>query len=176
MISIRHLVAVSLTALFCSVSSASVNYSFSGFFGANLPEGWQDATATFSITLPDVISSDLTVPVESMISCSVPFGSCRQVKFVVSSFNAGWTTPLDTPALLLSSESAGVFYYFSSNAFATFGENANLANVGSPAKLTISSVVPEPGTLATMLLGLCGLVLRAPLRGKAKRAISASRA
>jgi len=139
MFSIRHLVAVALIASFCSTSSASVTYSFSGFFGANLPDGWQDATATFSLTLPDVISSDFTIPVESMTACSTPYSTCLEAKFDMSAQQAGLTDKPDMQALELSSDSGTIYYYFSPDTFTTTGQHTTL-DIGSPGTITICPI------------------------------------
>jgi hypothetical protein len=173
MFSIRHLVAVALIASFCSTSSASVTYSFSGFFGANLPDGWQDATATFSLTLPDVISSDFTIPVESMTACSTPYSTCLEAKFDMSAQQAGLTDKPDMQALELSSDSGTIYYYFSPDTFTTTGQHTTL-DIGSPGTITISSSVPESSTMAYMLLGLSALALSASKRNHPKRVSAAS--
>ena len=156
---IRQLIALAMLASISSVSFASVTYSFNGFFGANLPSDWQDATAIFSLTVPDVITSNVTIPLEGMASCSTPYSTCISAKFDMSAEQAGLSDIPNVQALELSSTSGTILYYFDQGSFSTLGPHISIPNF-SAGTLTVQSTVPEPGTFTCTLLGVVALALR----------------
>jgi hypothetical protein len=149
-----------------SPASADVTYTFTGnFLGSNL----DPPNASFSVTLPNFVTSDQTfTAAQANLACGDNFVQCTGISFLTH-FTPGQDVVAINFIAGIASETK--FYDFAPTAFTTpgvafmdnpFGDNA-----------TLTTAVPEPSTWAMMILGFCGLGFMA-YRRKAKPALMAA--
>ncbi len=143
-----------------SAAQAEVTYTFSGDFQTSI---FNPPNASFSITVPDFITSDTTfTAAQSNLACGDNFVQCTGVSFVTDypgqdaitiNFIAGNTAETEN-------------YYFAPDAFTTIGsfpqDGGAFANNG-----TLVTAVPEPSTWAMIILGFAGIGFMACRRRRA---------
>lgn len=145
-------ILATLITAFASFQSQAVTYTFSGFFGEPLPPGRSDYTASFSVSLPDFVSSNQFVPVAEMQTCIAPASPCVGATFHVDAKGDGLTLDPGVQAVEFKS-AAGYsgYYYFSAPAFSTPGSYSSLYGF-NPATLVVT--VPEASSFAYLSIGL----------------------
>ena len=167
----RLLVAMATAAALCtaaaSVSAAPVRYEFTAFssftFGGVEEVEGESFSGSFSVELPNFVTSNTSVPVGDLTSCTVVASSaatalCRNQDFLFgvdedyTTISFGVQTDLN-PGL-------GIFYYFAAAAFNTPGEYETLLFGDDQAgRLVVTDLmaVPEPSTWALVALALAGV-------------------
>jgi hypothetical protein len=144
----KTLFGVLLGALCLTVSPAlaEVTYTFTGNFqnGNFVPPN-----ATFSVTVPDFITSDTTfTAAQSDLSCGDNFVQCTGVSFLTD-----FSSDQDAIAINFISGNTpeSAYYYFAPDAFGTLGSFSQ--DAGSFfSNGTLVTAVPEPSTWAMMIL------------------------
>ena len=168
--SLRALAAATLLATAAVPAAAftlatPVTYTFTAFSSFDF-EG-EMISGAFTVTLPDFVTSDTVVPVDSLTSCTVvssigDAGICREQTFLMDispgavTVSFGISTPLNP--------GTGVYYYFDDSAFSTIGTHESTIFGTDQAGRLVVSTVPEPATWASMALGISGLMLLARRR------------
>lgn len=158
---IKTMAALAASLAFAASAHAATTYSFSGFFGQPSPSG--DFTATFSITVPSLITADTVIDASGMTQCQTPVGACTSVGFYVDAAAAGFAPEHpEWEAIAFSNDQGTSYYYFDGTTFTTDGVHSDVFGIG-PATLDVrTAAVPEPASMSLLLagLGLMGVAAR----------------
>jgi hypothetical protein len=167
---VARLFAVGALVLAASAANA-VTYVFEAFssFDRGSPEVPLNYTGGFEVTVDNPITVNTVLPLASLTSCTV-FANVGNPVCTDQEFLFGFSPGTMTIAHSFSNpeaEDAGAnYYYFDLAAAATNGVwDTVFFGTEQQGRLTVTGVVPEPGTWAMLVSGL-GLVAVALRRRK----------
>ncbi len=143
-------------------ANADVIYEFEAFSSFTF-DGESILSASFTIVTPDFITSDTTIDLIDMLSCSVVSSLGTNECGPSTIFNLRDGDPDQRDRLEFGAILGGVFwdvwYIFDDGAFSSAGTYDTVNFIGSQDGRLIVYGVPEPGTLALFAIGLLGLGL-----------------
>jgi hypothetical protein len=162
---------VCVAAFFASTSAtATVTYSFGGFFSNNNSPHEVNFTGGFSFTTDNYLVADADISPGDMLNCHAGDQLCSMVHFIQDAHAAGLTGDVGVQAIGLADSGGGTgYYYFATPAFSTAGSHTSLYGF-NPGTLTVSAV-PEPASWLGMLAGL-GLIGTLTFRNRKPEAAS----
>lgn len=170
----RFVIAFAATvAMAASAGSAlaQVRYDFTAF--SSFASNGEQFSGSFSVELPGFVTVNTTVPVASLLSCSVvaspaASASCRDQDFLLDIVPTTGETTISFGVKTDLNPGTGIFYYFDATAFSTPGTHDTVFFGTDQAGRLVVTAVPEPETYAMMLLGL-GVMGAIARRRKAKQ-------
>jgi len=154
---LRKFCAAAAMAYLPTMAGAAVTYDFTAF--SSFEFNGVHYTGSFSLTRPDFIHLDASIPVANLTSCSITASNgevavCRAQDFVDTIVPGYETVSLGVDA---PSFSGGIFYYFDAGSFGAPGiydtvffgtdQQGRLVVSGSP------SPTPEPAAWLMMIAG-----------------------
>ena len=167
--------AVAITS---TVANAAVKYEFTAL--STFASGpYTSVSGSFTYIAPDFITSNATVPLADLSSCSASNSvlgplSCGDQSFAFDVFPPDVTIEFGVTGPATTSFD----YYFNSTAFSTIGTHDTvLFGTDQAAELIVSQVagaVPEMPTWALLVMGFGGLAGVMSLRRHGKRALEAA--
>jgi hypothetical protein len=167
---VARLFAVGALVLAASAANA-VTYVFEAFssFDRGSPEVPLNYTGGFEVTVDNPITVNTVLPLASLTSCTV-FANvgnpvCTDQEFLFG-FSPGTMTIAHSFSNAEAEDAGANYYYFDLAAAATNGVwDTVFFGTEQQGRLTVTGVVPEPGTWAMLVSGL-GLVAVALRRRK----------
>jgi hypothetical protein len=146
-------------------ATAQVRYDFTAF--SSFDFDGEMFSGSFSVELPGFVTVDTSVPVASLLSCTVVASpaapaQCRDQEFLFG-FSPG-TATISFGVQTDLNPGLGIFYYFDGAAFSTPGTHDSVLFGNEQAGRLTVSVVPEPGQWALLALGLVVVGARARRR------------
>lgn len=151
------LAAATATLLASGTASAQVRYDFTAF--SSFEFNGEMFSGSFSVELPDFVTENTTVPVASLLSCTVTSSSgsvaqCRDQDFLFNVVPGNTTISFGVQT---DANTIGIYYYFDGAAFSTVGTHETVIfGADQAGRLTVSAV-PEPGQWALFAAGLSAL-------------------
>lgn len=135
-------------------AAAQVRYDFSAL--SSTTRNGESFTGAFSVVMPSFVSSNTTVPVDALTSCTVTAApatpaTCRGPEFLLD-VSPGYTT-IAFGVSTANNPQVNFYYYFDAAAFQTPGSHQSMLLDDQQGILTVTAV-PEPATLALLPLGL----------------------
>ena len=155
------------TTLATSAASAraSVEYDFTALSSFPNDTTGEFFTGSFSVTVPDFLTSDTTFTVGSLTSCSVVSSlgpaTCLDQSFLFN-FTPGQQT-VEFGASSATTSGIGIFYYFDPGSFGAVGTyGTTVFGTDQQGTLVVKSTssVPEPGSWLLMAAGVAALAGR----------------
>lgn len=151
--------AAAVAALMASgAATAQVRYDFTAF--SSFDFDGEMFSGSFSVVLPDFVTATTSVPVDSLLSCTVVASPAAPANCGQQGFRFDVSPGTTTIAFGVSTElnpGTSIFYYFDGAAFSTPGTYDSLLFGSDQAGQLTVGVVPEPGQWALLALGLAAV-------------------
>lgn len=158
--------AVATTLAAASASAlASVEYDFTALSSFPDDVTGEFFTGSFSVTVPGFITSDTTIPVGSLTSCSavsnLGAATCLDQGFLFNVTPDHVTVEFGVSSA--TTPNIGIFYYFDPGSFGAAGTyDTTIFGTDQQGTLVVKSTssVPEPGSWLLMAVGMAALASR----------------
>jgi hypothetical protein len=143
-----------------ATASSPVRYDFTAL--SSFDFDGETFSGGFSVIAPDFVTSNTTFAVADLLSCTVVVSpaaaaSCRDQEMLFGIFEDYTTVGFGVSTA--NNPATGIYYYFDPSAFSTPGTHATQIFGTDQAGSLVVTVVPEPATAATLLVGLALLGL-----------------